>query len=59
VLVGRDLAPLLMTCAVLGAVLVVVSDIVARLVVAPEELPVGVMTALVGAPVLLHIARGV
>jgi len=56
-LVGRDLAPLLMTCAVLGAVLVMLSDIVARTVVAPEELPVGMMTALVGAPVLLHVAR--
>jgi iron complex transport system permease protein len=56
-LVGRDLGPLLVSCAVLGAVLVIVSDIVARVVVAPEELPVGVLTALVGAPVLLHVAR--
>jgi iron complex transport system permease protein len=56
-LVGRDLAPLLVMCAVLGAMLVIVSDIVARVVVAPEELPVGVLTALVGAPVLLHVAR--
>ncbi len=56
-LVGRDLAPVLMTCAVLGAVLVMLSDIVARTVIAPEELPVGMMTALVGAPVLLHVAR--
>ena len=56
-LVGRDLAPLLTMCAVLGAMLVIVSDIVARVVVAPEELPVGVLTALVGAPVLLHVAR--
>jgi iron complex transport system permease protein len=56
-LVGRDLVPQLLACAVLGAGLVIVSDIVARVVVAPEELPVGVLTALVGAPVLLHIAR--
>jgi iron complex transport system permease protein len=56
-LVGRDLAPQLIACAVLGAGLVIVSDIVARIAIAPEELPVGVMTALVGAPVLLHIAR--
>jgi iron complex transport system permease protein len=56
-LVGRDLAPLLTMCAVLGALLVLVSDIVARIAVAPEELPVGVMTALVGAPVLLRLAR--
>jgi iron complex transport system permease protein len=56
-LVGRDLTPQLLACTVLGAGLVIVSDIVARVVVAPEELPVGVLTALVGAPVLLHIAR--
>jgi iron complex transport system permease protein len=56
-LVGRELAPLLTACAILGAMLVILSDIVARTVVAPEELPVGVMTALVGAPVLLHVAR--
>lgn len=55
--VGRELAPLLIGCAILGAMLVILSDIVARTVVAPEELPVGVMTALVGAPVLLHVAR--
>jgi len=56
-LVGRDLAPLLPACALLGAILVIVSDILARVVVAPEELPIGVLTALVGAPVLLHVAR--
>jgi iron complex transport system permease protein len=56
-LVGRDVAPLLAMCGALGATLVIVSDIVARAVAAPEELPVGMLTALVGAPVLLHLAR--
>lgn len=56
-LVGRDIGPQLAACSVLGALLVVVSDIAARVVLAPEELPVGVLTAIVGAPVLLHVAR--
>lgn len=56
-LVGRAMGPQLVACAVLGALLVVVSDIVARVVLAPEELPVGVLTAIVGTPVLVHVAR--
>jgi len=55
--VGRELARLLPTCALLGGLLVLVADICARLVLAPEELPVGVMTAVLGAPILLHVAR--
>lgn len=40
-----------------GAILLVVADLVARTIVAPAELPVGVVTALVGAPVLLVLVR--
>ncbi len=54
---GRDLAPQLAACVVLGALLVVLGDLLARVVIAPEELPVGVVTALVGGPVLVHVAR--
>jgi iron complex transport system permease protein len=56
-LVGRQPARFLPASAVLGALLVMLSDVAARLVIAPEELPVGVMTALIGAPVLMHVAR--
>lgn len=54
---GPGTATQLAACAVLGAILVVASDVLARLVLAPEELPVGVVTAVVGAPVLIHVAR--
>ena len=44
----------------LGATVMEVTDIVARLVVRPAELPVGIITAVVGAPVfLLVLLRGV
>jgi iron complex transport system permease protein len=40
-----------------GSLLLIVADSVARTVVAPTELPVGILTALVGAPVLLALVR--
>lgn len=56
-LVGRDYRRVLPASALLGAVLVLAADTVARFPIAPQELPVGVMTALVGAPVFVSIAR--
>lgn len=56
-LVGRDYSRVLPVSALLGAVLVLASDVVARRVIPPEEIPVGVMTALVGVPVFLHAVR--
>jgi iron complex transport system permease protein len=43
--------------AMLGAILLLVSDIAARVLLKPQELPVGVMTALVGAPVFVYLAK--
>ncbi len=48
---------LLPAAALGGASLLVVADLVARTVVTPADLPVGVVTALVGAPVLLALVR--
>jgi len=56
-LVGRDYTRVLPVSALLGAVLVLASDVVARRVIPPEEIPVGVMTALVGVPAFLHAVR--
>ncbi|HEY4102148.1 MAG TPA: iron ABC transporter permease [Gemmatimonadales bacterium] len=41
--------------ALLGAMLMEVIDVVARLVIAPAELPIGIITAVIGAPVFLGI----
>jgi iron complex transport system permease protein len=51
-LVGGSSAALLPSAAV-GALLLVASDLVARRVLAPTELPVGIVTAVLGAPYLL------
>jgi iron complex transport system permease protein len=46
---------LLPASALLGATLMAVVDVVARLVIAPAELPIGIITAVIGAPVFLWI----
>lgn len=50
---GRTLA--LVPAAACGAVLLVASDLVARRLFAPTELPVGIFTAVLGAPYLLYL----
>ncbi len=43
--------------ALVGAIFVVVADLLARTLAAPTELPLGVLTALIGAPVFLALLR--
>ncbi len=43
--------------ALLGAILLLLSDMAARVLLKPQELPVGVMTALLGAPVFVYLAK--
>jgi iron complex transport system permease protein len=57
---GNDQRLLLPACTLAGGSLLVVADTVARSVVAPLELPVGVLTAMIGVPAflwLLHRTR--
>ncbi|MCC7252430.1 iron ABC transporter permease [Hyphomicrobium sp.] len=58
---GPDHRFLLPASAMLGATLGLAADIVARMAVAPAELPLGIVTALIGAPFFLHLVlrRGV
>ena len=50
---GPDHRRLIPQSALLGAGLLVVADLVSRTIVAPAELPIGILTALFGAPVFL------
>ncbi|MBB3183600.1 iron complex transport system permease protein [Halomonas fontilapidosi] len=57
---GNDQRLILPACALAGGTLLVLADTLARTVIAPEQLPVGVITALLGVPVflfLLHRSR--
>lgn len=58
---GPDHRVVLPGSAVLGAALVIVADVVARMIVRPAELPIGIVLAFIGAPVFLHLVlrRGV
>jgi iron complex transport system permease protein len=48
---------LLPACTLLGAVLLVLADTAARLILAPVQIPVGVLTAGLGVPLLLYLLR--
>ena len=52
---GNDQRVLLPACALAGGALLVLSDTVARTVMAPQQLPLGVVTALFGVPVFLFL----
>jgi iron complex transport system permease protein len=54
---GSDHRVLIPAAAFGGAIAVVIADTLARTVVAPNELPVGAMTALAGAPLFLYLLR--
>ena len=56
-IVGSDHRWLLPSSALAGGLLLVVVDIVARTVLAPTELPVGLLTAAIGAPFFLWLLR--
>jgi iron complex transport system permease protein len=56
-LVGHDHRTLLPTAALGGAIFLVLSDALARTIVAPAELPVGAVTAVAGAPVFIYLLR--
>ncbi|MDX6743327.1 iron ABC transporter permease [Actinocorallia sp. A-T 12471] len=57
VLVGVDFRLQLLFCALFGPSLLLFADVVGRLVLRPQELMVGVVTAFVGAPALLIAVR--
>lgn len=56
-LVGSDVRRTLALSVVLGPCVVLLADVLSRLLVRPYELPVGVVTAFVGAPILIAVVR--
>jgi len=54
-LVGPDHRLLLPASAFAGGSLLLLADVAARLVIAPAELPIGIVTALLGAPFFLYL----
>ncbi len=60
--IGPDHRYLLPNAALLGASLLLAADVICRNIIAPAELPIGIVTAIIGAPVFMWIllrSRGV
>ncbi|KHE66981.1 iron ABC transporter permease [Halobacillus sp. BBL2006] len=56
-IIGSDYRFVIPISAVLGALLLTVSDVISRFIAFPAESPVGIVTALIGAPFFLYLAR--
>ncbi|MCJ7842900.1 iron ABC transporter permease [Lederbergia sp. NSJ-179] len=56
-ILGPDLRFLIPMSAITGAIILTLSDVVGRLIASPGELEVGVVTAFIGAPILIILAK--
>lgn len=56
-LVGPDHKKLFPTAAILGGIFLIISDDLARILLAPMEVPVGIITALTGGPYFIYLLR--
>ena len=54
---GPDQRWILAYCLLMGPILMLAADIVGRVIVSPDEVPAGLVTAFLGAPVLIAMAR--
>ena len=52
---GPDHRTLILNSGLLGAITLILADMISRVIVAPSELPIGIITAILGAPVFLWI----
>ena len=56
-IVGSDNRLVVPFSAIAGAIFVIFADTIARVAIAPRELPVGAITALIGAPMFIYLLR--
>ncbi len=57
-LCGNSSATLILNSSLIGATLVILSDLSGRLILSPTEIPVGIVMAFIGAPFLFYIIIG-
>lgn len=55
--VGSDHRKVIPIAALLGALLIIWADVVARIIVSPQELPIGIVTALTGGPFFIWLLK--
>ena len=56
-LVGGDHRKVLPIAALLGGILLIWVDVAARMIIAPQELPVGILTAIIGGPLFIWLLK--
>ncbi|MFZ2330469.1 MAG: iron ABC transporter permease [Atribacterota bacterium] len=56
-LVGPDHRIMLPVSALSGSIFLIICDTIARTIIAPTEIPIGVITALVGSPIFIHLLK--
>ena len=56
-IVGTDHRLLLPASALCGGALLIIADTLARTLLSPQQLPVGILTALIGVPIFLYLLR--
>jgi iron complex transport system permease protein len=56
-IIGPSNRPLIIGSTLLGALTLLVADTVARTIAPPHELPIGLITSLIGAPILILVLR--
>ncbi|MFZ5351576.1 MAG: FecCD family ABC transporter permease [Bacillota bacterium] len=54
---GSDNRRVIPNAALLGAILVIISDTIGRTIIQPAEIPVGVMTSIMGGPFFIYLLR--
>ena len=56
-IVGVDYRWVIPFSAIVGASILLLADVAARFIIMPQEMPIGVMTAIIGTPFFIYIAR--
>ena len=55
IIIGSDYRYLIPASSLIGALLLLISDTIARNIIAPTELPVGIITSFIGVPFFLYL----
>jgi iron complex transport system permease protein len=57
-IVGSDYRRIMPLCALMGPLLLLISDVIGRMITRPADVEVGIITAIIGAPIFLILVRG-
>lgn len=54
-ILGSNMNKMLLLCMLIGSIVLLFSDWIARVIVLPSELPIGIITAILGAPLFIYL----